>query len=67
MKTIISVVVVTIACFFASGCSSSENSTTLKPANSHLAGTWTISDITVNIPSDRHVTNVFDEASYEDF
>lgn len=67
MKTKIQIVVIAFSFFLISGCSSSKNSTTLKPTNGHLAGAWTISDITVDIPSDFHVTDVFDEAPYEDF
>ncbi|MEO8821226.1 MAG: hypothetical protein ABI267_03225 [Ginsengibacter sp.] len=48
-------------------CSSSKNATNLKPTNSHLAGTWTITNIEVNVPLDFKVTNVFDEAPSEDF
>jgi hypothetical protein len=53
--------------FFLISCSSSKNATNLKATNGNLAGTWTISDITVNLPSDFKVTNVFDEAPYEEF
>lgn len=67
MKTKIQIVIIAFACFLISGCSSSKNSTTLKPTNGHLSGTWTISDVTVNVPADFHVTDVFDEAPYEDF
>ena len=64
--------IITLACFiaafsFMTSCSSSKNATNLKPTNGHLAGTWTVSDITVDIPSDFKVTDVFDEAPYEDF
>ncbi|MEO9005265.1 MAG: hypothetical protein ABI288_11035 [Ginsengibacter sp.] len=67
MKTILNIAVIAFACFLISGCSSSKNSTTLKPTNGHLAGTWTISDIALDIPSGFHVTDVFDVAPYEDF
>jgi hypothetical protein len=67
MKHIIQILVIIVASFLMEGCSSSKNATTLKPTNGHLAGTWTISNISVNIPSDFHVTDVFDEAPYEDF
>lgn len=52
---------------FMISCSSSKNATNLKPTNGHLAGTWTVSDIKVDIPADFKITNVFDEAPYEDF
>lgn len=52
--------------FFFS-CTTSKNATNLKPTRSHLAGTWTISDISVDMPATYHVTNVFDEAPYADF
>ncbi|MEO5649583.1 MAG: hypothetical protein ABIR03_06620 [Ginsengibacter sp.] len=53
--------------FFMAGCSSTKNTTGLKATNGHLAGTWTISNISIDLPSDLKVTNVFDEAPYEDF
>lgn len=67
MKHTIQILVIIVASFLMVGCSSSKNGTTLKPTNGHLAGTWTISNINVDIPSDFHVTDVFDEAPYEDF
>ena len=64
--------IIAITCFIATAtflisCSSSKNATNLKPTNSHLAGTWTISDIKVDMPADFKITDVFDEAPYEDF
>lgn len=56
-----------MATAFMISCSSSKNATGLKPTNSHLAGTWTISNIVVDVPADFQVTDVFDEAPYNDF
>lgn len=67
MKKNIIVVCFFSAAIFMTSCSSSRNTANLKPTNSHLAGTWTVADITVDIPADLKVTNVFDEAPYEDF
>lgn len=67
MKKIIAIVCYIAAVTFMISCSSSKNATNLKPTNSHLAGTWTISDIKVDLPADFKVTDVFDEAPYEDF
>jgi hypothetical protein len=66
MKNTLKILIIALASFFISSCSS-RNATTLKPTNGHLAGTWTISNINLDIPSDFHVTDVFDEAPYEDF
>ena len=52
---------------FITSCSSTKNATDLKATNGNLAGTWTVSDITVDVPADFQVTNVFDEAPYSDF
>jgi hypothetical protein len=67
MKKIITIAFYIATATFMISCSSSKNATNLKPTNSHLAGTWTISDIKVDIPADFKITDVFDEAPYEDF
>ena len=68
MKKLISIVATfTLAAFLLTGCSSSKNAGALKATNGNLAGKWTVSDITVDVPADFKVTNVFDEAPYEDF
>lgn len=67
MKRMISIASLFAAVILMTSCSSSKNATNLKPTNGHLAGTWTVSDITVDIPADFKVTDVFDEAPYEDF
>ncbi|MEO9022587.1 MAG: hypothetical protein ABI237_19510 [Ginsengibacter sp.] len=67
MKKIIGIISVIAATIFLTSCSSSKNATDLKATNAHLAGTWTLSDINVAVPADFKVTNVFDEAPYEDF
>lgn len=48
-------------------CSTSKNATNLKPNRNHLSGTWIISDINLNVPSEYKITTVFDEAPYSDF
>lgn len=67
MKKITNLVLLLTAALFIISCSSSKNATDLKVNNRNLAGLWTISDITVNMPADFKITDVFDEASYEDF
>jgi hypothetical protein len=67
MKKIVYFLSLTIGIFFLSSCSSTKNATDLKASNGNLAGTWTISDISVDLPADFNVTNVFDEAPYSDF
>jgi hypothetical protein len=67
MKKGIQVLYFIAAIIFFSNCTSTKNATNLTPTNSHLAGKWTISDITVNVPAGFQVTNVFDEAPYTDF
>lgn len=67
MKNTIQFLTIAFITLFLTSCTSSKNATNLKASNSHLAGTWTISDINVDLPSDFKVTDVFDEAPYEDF
>lgn len=67
MKKIIQLFVFTTTLFFLFSCSSSKNATNLKPTTAHLSGKWTISNITVDLPSDLKIANVFDEAPYQDF
>lgn len=55
------------AIFFMVSCSSSKNSTDLKASTGNLAGTWVISDIAIDVPSGFKVTDVFDQAPYQDF
>jgi hypothetical protein len=65
-KQISGLLLILVTLLFIS-CSSSKNATNLKPINSHLAGTWAITNIDVNLPVNFKVTNVFDEAPYQDF
>lgn len=67
MKKNIPVILLVLLTAFLFSCSTSKNATNLKPTRSHLAGTWTISDITLDVPNGFKVTNVFDEAPYSDF
>jgi hypothetical protein len=67
MKKTVPILFFLAAIFFISSCSSTKNATDLKATNGNLAGTWTVSNIAVDVPADFHVTNVFDEAPYEDF
>lgn len=48
---------------FFLGCSTSRDTATTR----NLSGTWKITDITVDIPADYRVINVFDEAPFQDF
>ena len=56
-----------MATFFVTGCSSTKNATDLRATAGNLDGTWTISNISVDVPSTFKVTDVFDEAPYQDF
>lgn len=53
--------------FLIASCSSAKNATGLKATNGNLDGKWTISNISVDIPQDFKVTDVFDEGPYQDF
>lgn len=48
-------------------CSSTKNSTDLKATTGNLKGTWTITNIDVNVPAGFTIKNVFDEAPYSEF
>src|SRR5665647_1576203 len=67
MKKTIGILLIISATFFMAGCSSSKNATGLKPTPGHLAGKWGLSNINVEVPSGFKVSNVFDEAPYQDF
>lgn len=67
MKKLIQIVLIATTTFFLASCSSSKNATDLKATNAHLAGKWTISNISVDIPAGFKVTDVFDQAPYKDF
>jgi hypothetical protein len=67
MKRTIQIFLLATATFFMASCSTSKNATDLKATNANLAGKWTISNISVDLPSDLKVTDVFDEAPYQDF
>ena len=67
MKKIFSGFLIMTTVFFITSCSSSKNATDLKATTGNLDGTWTISNISVDVPSTFKVTDVFDEAPYQDF
>ena len=67
MKKSVQLLILFATILFITSCSSTKNATDLKASNGNLAGTWTVSDISVDVPADFHVTNVFDEAPYSDF
>ena len=67
MKKIINGLLILTALFLIASCSSSKNATDLKASNGNLDGTWTVSNIAVDVPSTFKVTDVFDEAPYQDF
>jgi hypothetical protein len=49
---------------------SSTKSTTASTSNLNVgafSGNWTVSDVRVDIPADYKISNVFDEAPYQDF
>ncbi len=67
MKKIINSTVIIAITFFIISCSSTKNATDLKASTGNLNGTWTISNISVDVPSTFKVTDVFDEGPYQDF
>lgn len=67
MKKIFNTFLIIIATFFVTSCSPTKNATDLKAKTGNLDGTWTISNISVDVPSTFKVTDVFDEAPYQDF
>lgn len=67
MKKIFASLLITSAVFFIVSCSSAKNATGIKATNGNLDGTWTISNIAVDVPSSFKITDVFDEAPYQDF
>lgn len=66
MKKIIHFLII-ISLFIAAGCSSSKNAGSLKATNGNLDGSWTVSNISVDVPPTFKVTDVFDQGPYQDF
>jgi hypothetical protein len=67
MRKSIFLVLTFTASILMMSCSSSKNATDLKASNGALAGKWTVSDISVDIPAGYKVTGAFDEGPYENF
>ncbi|MDQ6762774.1 MAG: hypothetical protein M3015_09130 [Bacteroidota bacterium] len=67
MKKIISYFLIITAAFFITSCSSTKNATGLKASTGNLDGTWTVSNISVDVPSTFKITDVFDEGPYQSF
>lgn len=67
MKRTTLILFIATATFFIASCSSTKNATNLKATNSHLAGTWTVSNIITDLPPNINITNAFDEAPFDDF
>ncbi len=67
MKKILNLILVASTMLFLVNCSSSKNATDLKTSTGNLSGLWTVSDISVDLPSGFKVSDVFDEAPYQDF
>ena len=67
MKKAIQIFFFATAVFFMASCSSSKNATDLKATNGNLAGKWTVSNISVDVPSGFKVTDAFDEGPYQNF
>jgi hypothetical protein len=67
MKKIFKSLLILSAIFFIVSCSSTKNATGLNATTGNLAGKWTVSNISVDMPSDFKVTDVFDEGPYQDF
>lgn len=67
MKKIINLVFLASTMLFLVNCSSSKNAGDLKTSTANLSGVWTVSDISVDLPTGFKVSDVFDEASYQDF
>jgi len=64
-KNIYSLFLIFATLFFS--CSSSKNASNLKPTRNHLAGNWAITNINVDFPGNFKVSQIFDEAPYQDF
>ena len=67
MKKVINTLLIILAVLFITSCSSTKNTSGLKATNGNLDGTWTISNIAVDVPSTFKVTDVFDQGPYQDF
>lgn len=67
MKKINKLILIAFSVLLFAGCSSSKNAAGTKISPGKLAGEWTLTDISVEMPSEYKVTDLFDEASPQDF
>lgn len=67
MKRLQNIVLLLAILFVVASCGSSKNATNLKAKAGNLTGTWTVSNISLDVPANFNVTNVFDEGPYQDF
>jgi hypothetical protein len=67
MKKLMNFLFVALAMFFLANCSSSKNASDLKASTGNISGLWTVSNISVDLPSGFKVSDVFDEAPYQEF
>jgi hypothetical protein len=66
MKRISQILVLAIFVLLVTGCNSSKNAAN-KVNHTALTGKWTVSDIKIDVPAGYKVTDVFDEAPYQNF
>lgn len=66
LRIIILAVVLTIIFEACSSTKTTQSNTANLNAGS-FSGKWTVTDVKVDIPADYKISNVFDEAPYEDF
>lgn len=67
MKKVINSILFLAIAFLITSCSSSKSASGLKATTGNLKGTWTVSNISTDLPDTLKVTEVFDEAPYQDF
>ena len=67
MKKILNTFSATVLLLCFVSCSSTKNTTHLKANKGNLSGLWTLTDISIDMPADLKITDIFDEAPYQDF
>ncbi len=67
MKQLKNILIALPVVLVIASCGAGKNATDMKAKTGNLNGTWTVSNIAVDLPEGFNVTNVFDEGPYQDF
>lgn len=67
LKIILLAIIITVIFEACSSTKNAQGATTNNLNTGTFSGKWTVTDVMVDIPADFKISNVFDEAPYQDF